>query len=87
MYEKTFEFELCENLDYEPRGEYVLVVEGNVVCIDSGDEDAELSIFDAAGCCVHRSIGAAASVRLDNGVYLLRLRSAKGSVVRRFVVR
>lgn len=64
-----------------------VVVDGNVVCIDSGDEDAELSIFDAAGCCVHRSIGAAASVRLDNGVYLLRLRSAKGSVVRRFVVR
>lgn len=29
MYEKTFEFELCENLDYEPKGEYVLVVEGN----------------------------------------------------------
>lgn len=29
MYEKTFEFELCVELDYEPRGEYVLVVEGN----------------------------------------------------------
>ena len=29
MYEKTFEFELCETLEYEPRGEYVLVVEGN----------------------------------------------------------
>lgn len=28
IYEKTFEFKLCENLDYEPRGEYVLVVEG-----------------------------------------------------------
>lgn len=28
MYEKTFEFTLCENLDYTPKGEYVLVVEG-----------------------------------------------------------
>lgn len=28
MYEKTFEFELCENLQYQPKGEYVLVVEG-----------------------------------------------------------
>ena len=30
MYEKTFEFELCENLEFEPKGEYVLVVEGNM---------------------------------------------------------
>ena len=30
MFEKTFEFELCENLEYEPKGEYVLVVEGNM---------------------------------------------------------
>lgn len=29
MHEKTFEFELCEDFDYEPKGEYVLVVEGN----------------------------------------------------------
>lgn len=29
LYEKTYEFELCENLDYAPKGEYVLVVEGN----------------------------------------------------------
>ena len=29
MYEKTFEFTLCENLDIQPKGEYVLVVEGN----------------------------------------------------------
>ena len=27
LYEKTYEFELCENLDYAPKGEYVLVVE------------------------------------------------------------
>ena len=64
-----------------------VVVDGNVVCIDAGDEDAELSIFDASGCCVHRFNGARASVELNTGVYLLRLRSAKGSVVRKFVVR
>lgn len=28
MYEKTYDFTLCDNMDYEPRGEYVLVVEG-----------------------------------------------------------
>ncbi|MBQ9786508.1 MAG: 16S rRNA (cytidine(1402)-2'-O)-methyltransferase, partial [Clostridia bacterium] len=28
MYEKTYEFTLCKNLNYAPKGEYVLVVEG-----------------------------------------------------------
>lgn len=30
LYEKTHQFELCEELEIEPKGEYVLVVEGNV---------------------------------------------------------
>lgn len=29
IYEKCVEIELCENLPYEPKGEYVLIVEGN----------------------------------------------------------
>ena len=39
MYEKTFEFELGYELDFEPKGEYVLVVEGNLSYPDKDFDD------------------------------------------------
>ena len=39
MYEKTFQFELCEELNYDPKGEYVLVVEGNLLQPDKDFEE------------------------------------------------
>jgi len=44
LYEKTFEFELCEELDYEPKGEYVLVVEGNG--LEAEDDYENITIED-----------------------------------------
>lgn len=42
LYEKTFEFELADNVEYEPKGEYVLVVEG---CgFDKNNDTANMTI-------------------------------------------
>ena len=63
-----------------------VVVDGGTVAVSTGDGSTEISIFDAAGGCVHRSVGAEVSVNVGKGVYVLRIRNAKGCVVRKIAV-